>query len=253
MFRPHPDRAVRWSRRSRWGAPGLARSARPHPRSRARQRLEGRRLHVGRGVGDDHDRRPVRGMGPQRVQRPIEIRRVLRRDDDDRGQPDRRVVGTRRHVCAGAVSDTAALIHIRRDRRGECEVRAAVDDLPAGRLDLGAQPVGLSPVVRGARLGALMRGGQDGFGDVGTRHGMVMLRPLVWTRRRPGRAGLTRIVDVSGGRAPGRAGAGVRSPTPPRRVPGYPEPARRAAVPRLARGRGPGRRCTGSAGHRPGP
>ncbi len=45
------------------------------------------------------------------------------------------------------------------------EVDAMVDDLPAGRLDLGAEPIGLGPVARGPCPRSLVGGGEHGVGD----------------------------------------------------------------------------------------
>ncbi len=63
----------------------------------------------------------------------------IRGDEHDRRHSDVRVAGSRRDGGAGPVANSVAIHLVRRRHRRQREVRAAVDDLPAGGLDLGAQ------------------------------------------------------------------------------------------------------------------
>ncbi len=68
-----------------------------------------------------------------------------------RRQPDWGLVEPGRHMSAGPVADTTTLGQIRRRGGRESEVGPAIDDLPAGRLDLVAEAIRLGPVLRGTR------------------------------------------------------------------------------------------------------
>ena len=160
-------RGARWSRRPR---PGRDPRRRPWRRaSPAREGLERRRLLRRRAVGDDDDGRPVGRRGTDARQRAGEVVGPVRGDEHDRRHADRRLVEARRHARAGAVADPVALGQVRRRGRGQREIRPPIDDLPARRLDLGAESVGLRPVPsrRAPRRGraprtAPRRGSGDG-------------------------------------------------------------------------------------------
>ena len=67
--------------------------------------------------------------------------------DDHGRQARRRLVEPRRHGSARAVPNRLRVLDRRRSSGLEGEVGPAVDDLPAGRLDLGPEPVRLRPVA----------------------------------------------------------------------------------------------------------
>ena len=152
--------------------------------------------------------------------------------------PVGRLVEPRRHVGRGPVADGAVLLDVERHGRGQGEVGAPVDDLPAGRLDDLAQPVGLVPVLGGAGRRPFMGGGQDLLGDALSTH-----RPRIrgrsgsrrssrWRRPRDHPLHLPGLLQPGQDRDPrtaGRGGAGRRpSPGPGRgRASGPPpQPAR---------------------------
>ena len=92
---------------------------------------------------------------------------MVRGDEDDRREARAGVLQSRRDVLAGAVADPLAVRDVRRRRRRQREVRAAIHDLPAGRLDDAAQPIGLGPVSIRPGAGAVVGRGQDVVGDAG--------------------------------------------------------------------------------------
>src|SRR5262249_30792442 len=64
-----------------------------------------------------------------------------------------------------SVADDSAVLDGRRMGGLQREVRSPVDHLPAGRLDLTAETVGLGPVPRRAGCGALVGERQDLVGN----------------------------------------------------------------------------------------
>ena len=140
-------------------------------------------------------------------------------------------------AAAGPVPDDPAVLDRGRMRGLEREVGAPVDDLPAGRLDLGPDPVRLLPVLRRPRRRAVVGRRQHLFGDparASPRH-----RPGTALRRRccrrtraagrgrgPGGSRGSRRCGTSSGRSPAgspsRSSASGPSPAAP--------PGRSAAV-----------------------
>ena len=79
-------------------------------------------------------------MRAEPAEGPLEVVRPVGRDEDDRGQAGRRLVEPRRDVPRGRRSERAAVLDGPAARAGdEGEVGAAVDDRPAGGLDLAAK------------------------------------------------------------------------------------------------------------------
>jgi hypothetical protein len=60
--------------------------------------------------------------------------------------------------------------------RLELEVGAAIDDAPAGSLDLGPEAIGRRPVAGCPRRRTRVRGVEDRLGDVGPAHPWFMPR-----------------------------------------------------------------------------
>ena len=134
------------------------------------QRLEGLGLRRGRTIGDDHDRCAGRRCRPERVECALQILGPVGGEQDDRRQPGRWLFETGWHATTRSVADALAVGLVGGGRRRQRKVRAPVGDPPAGRLDLGAQPVRLRPVARGAGLRPGMRRRQDVVRDALAGH-----------------------------------------------------------------------------------
>ena len=127
-------------------------------------------LFAGWPIGDNHDRRARRRGCPETGQGPGQVVGPVRREEDHRGEAGGWLVQPRRNALAGAVPDLIPVRDVGRRGRGECKIRASIDDPPAGGLDLGPQPVCLFPVPGFAGPGPGVRRRQHGVGDPQTGH-----------------------------------------------------------------------------------
>ena len=100
----------------------------------------------------------------------VQVVGLVRRHEHDRGRARRGLAEPARDRVAAAVADAQLVLEIGRVRRFKAEVRAAVDDPPAGRLDLVAKPVRGRPVASRSRRRAGVRGVEDGLRNVRAGH-----------------------------------------------------------------------------------
>ena len=195
---PRRGRAGGSSRRPRRGGSSSA---------RCRSALQRHRLLRGRRVGDDHEGRPGRRMRARPASARATSAGPVRREQHDRRTPvggsSRRDGTPARPILTRPPSSTSGGGGGR-----EGEVGATVDDLPAGGLDLGAQPVRLGPVVLRARAGTIVRRRQDLLRYVGR---VIGAPPPA----------------ASSGASPGRQAAPGRSGQAPMAAPGRARPDRR--------------------------
>ena len=97
------------------------------------------------GIGHDDQLRAGRCRRDEIVGEPLGGRLVARRHDRHGGRD--RLGESRRDRSAAAVANAPALDQVGSARRLELVAAGAIDDLPAGRLDLSLEPVGLGPVT----------------------------------------------------------------------------------------------------------
>ena len=143
------------------------------------QRLQGRGLVGGRRIGHDDDGRPGRGVRPQTGHRPREVVGPVRGDKDDGREAGRRLPGAAGDVGRRPEADSCRLRDIGWSGGRQGEVRPPVDDLPASRLDGGAEPVRRRPVAGCPRSRPLMGDGQDLVRDEDARHAQRLRRARV--------------------------------------------------------------------------
>ena len=142
-----------------------------------------RELRVARSARSAPAPRPARRTARRRRPRPTFPRAMLRGVPptpvpdrpaspwrSTRPWPDPSSVRTARDARAGPVADPLAFGQSGGAVGRQCEIGAAVGDLPAGRLDLRAEPVGLVPLPRRPSRRAGMGGRQDVVRDPPTGH-----------------------------------------------------------------------------------
>ena len=113
----------------------------------------------------DHDQVDAVGQVARGRRHRVDGRWIAELDrQHDRRDARRRLVQPARDRVAAAVPNLAPVLHVGGMRGLEAERRPRVGDPPAGGLDLGAELVGGRPVLRGARLGAALRGVEHGGG-----------------------------------------------------------------------------------------
>ena len=123
--------------------------------------LDGGLLVARRSIRHEHDLATGWRVSCEPLKRPVEIVRPVGRRQNDRGRRRRWLVEPRRNRLAGAVPDLVPYRHVRRVGRCQLEVHASIDDSPTGRLDLGAELVGSTPVPVGAGFPSCMREIED--------------------------------------------------------------------------------------------